>query len=180
MQVGLFEMVNDVVVPGETTLSIPVFLEIKKQFPKDYLKVFQYIFFMTCWDARNIFLNVSEEDRPFEIVQALELEVSLDEPIIEKAIELAIKLYETPAVAAFKAAKNMVHKVSKFLNDTTPTSGKFSNVPDIDKFMTKLPEYTSIYAKIGEQLKEEQSKIRGNRKIAYDQEYQLKKDGSTK
>lgn len=174
MQIGLFEIVNDVIVPGDTTLAIPAMVQIKKDFPKDYLKIYAYLFFMSCWDGRNIYLNVPEEERSDKIIEDLELDVFVEEPLILKALETCKKLYETPTVITFRAAKNMAHKVATYLENATPTDGKFSNIPDIDKFMQKLPDYIDTYNKIGEILKEEQSKIRGGKRIAYDQKDQLK------
>jgi len=175
MQIGLFEIVNDKIVPGETTLAIPVLAQIKKDYKKDYLNIYAYLFYMSCWDSRNVYLNVVEEERSQQILCDLELDISTEEPLIIKALELCQKLYETPAVRGFKACKVMIDQVAVYLETTTPTSTvKFSNVQDISKLMKELPDYIASYNKINEMMKEEQSKIRGNKKIAIDQADQLK------
>jgi hypothetical protein len=151
---------------------------IRETFPEDYLKVYAYLFYMSCWDGRNTYLNLVDEERELAIVEDQLIDFSMDNPVIVVALEKCRKLYETPAVRAFRAAKGMADKVATYLNETTPTSGKFSNVPDIDKFMMKLPDYIDTYNKIGEKLKTEQSKVRGAKELAYDldSEYKNLKD----
>ncbi len=174
MQIGLFEVQNDVVVPDEVAVRLlPWLRQVREKFSTNYLQVYAYLFFMSCWDGRNIYINKPDEEREQSIIEDLYIDFSLDDPVIVVALEKCRKLYETPMVRAFKAAKGMVDKVSIYLDTATPTDGKFSNIPDIDKFMNKLPDYIDAYEQIGEKLKVEQSKIRGNRAIAYDQKDQL-------
>ena len=169
MQIGLFELLGDKIVATESALTLPFLVKIKEKYIKDYLDIFAYLFFMTCWDSRNVFINIPMNEREGKIIDTLELEVCLEDTLIVDALEQCKILYDTPMVGAFKAAKMMVDKVALYLRNATPVDGKFSNIPDIDKFMNKLPDYIDTYEKIGQKLKEEQSRIRGGKIIAYDQ-----------
>lgn len=174
MQIGLFEVQNDVVIPDEIAVRLlPWMRRIREHFSEQYLQIYAYLFYMSCWDSRNTYINRPEEEREQAIVEDLYIDFSLDDPIIAVALEKCRKLYETPMVRAYKAAKGMVDKVATYLDTATPTDGKFSNIPDIDKFMNKLPDYIDAFEKIGEKLKAEQSKVRGGKEIAYDQQGSL-------
>jgi len=134
---------------------------------------------MTCWDSRNIYLNIPEEDRARQIVSDLDLDISLEDALLIKAQELCGRLYDSAAVNAMKACKEMLDKLATSMRETVPVmGGKNSNIDNIDKIMLKLPGYIDSYNKVRENLKEEQSRIRGSRKIALDQIGQLHKGKS--
>ena len=178
MQIGLFEVVNDTVVPGEYTMTEPLFLQLKEKHPQDFLKILSYLFFMTCWDSRNIYLNVPEEDRAGQILSDLQLDISLEDSNLIKALELCERLYNSSLVNAMKACKEMLDKLATAMRDTVPVmGGKNSNIDDIEKIMTKLPGLMESYNKVRENLKQEQSRIRGGHKIALDQVQQLNRNG---
>jgi len=169
MLIDLFELTNKQVVPGIACYQLPWLKKIMTEYPDNYLKVYQYLFYTTCPDSRNSYLNIPEEDREEVINADLHIDFPLDDPTIILALEKCATLYETPILRSFIGAKKMLDKVGKYLADTMITDGKDSNAMAIDRYMTKLPEYWKMYNELAEQLKEEQSKVRGSVKISYDQ-----------
>ena len=169
MQICLFEVVNDMVVPNESTFLIPWLKVIRDEFPKDYLKVYAYLFFMSCWDGRNIYINRPMEEREPIIVEQLGIDFSLENAVIVTALEKCRELYETPMVRAFGTVKRKIDDICKFLDENEITSGKNGNAMDTKMFMKELPEFIDNYDKIGEKLRKEQSKVYGGKKLAYDQ-----------
>ena len=170
MQISLFESVNDVIVPNDAVYVIPVLARIKEEYPNHYMKIYAYLFFMTCWDNRNIYINKILEEREDSIISDLELyDVSMEDVTIRQALEKCKELYETPTVRAVDAVKKQIDGINSFLADTSPIGGKNGNVADINMFMLKLPDYIDISEKLEGKLIAEQTKIRGNKKIAYDQ-----------
>ncbi len=134
------------------------------------MQVYAYLFYMSCWDSRNIYINRTDEEREPAIIEDLHIDFSLDDPSIIIALEKCKKLYETPAVRAFKSIKNKIDDICEFLDTNDITSGKNGNAMDIKMFMKELPVFTEDYDKLGLRLKEEQSRVRGGKEISYDQE----------
>lgn len=171
MQIGLFEVQNEIVIPDEVAVRLlPWMRHIREKFPNNYMQVYGYLFYMCCWDGRNIYINRTDEEREQSIIEDLHIDFSLDEPVIIIALEKCKKLYETPAVRAFKSIKNKIDDICRFLDTNDITSGKNGNAMDIKMFMKELPTFTEDYDKLGLRLKEEQTRVRGMKDIAYDQE----------
>lgn len=174
MQIGLFEVENDIVIPDQVAVRLlPWMRRIKETFPDNYLQVYAYLFYMSCWDSRNIYLNRTDEEREQAIIEDLHIDFSLDDAVIVVALEKCRKLYETPMVRVFSACKGMMDKAAAYLQTAEPRDGKNGNTIDIEKYMNKLPDWADNYEKLGEKLKKEQSSIRGGKLIAYDQTDQL-------
>jgi len=175
MQIGLFEVVNDVLIPDEIAVRLlPWMRQIEEKFPNNYQQIYAYLFYMSCWDSRNIYINRLEEERESAIVEDFHIDFSLDDPLIIVALEKCRKLYTTPAVAAYKSIRSQIEKLNNFLETTTPISeGKNSNITDIGLILNKLADWTEAYDRMGERLKKEQAKVRGGKKIAIDQLDQL-------
>ncbi len=175
MQIGLFEVEGDIVIPDQVAVRLlPWMRLIKEQFPDNYLQVYAYLFYMSCWDSRNIYINVPDDERESAIIEQQGITFSLDNPTIKVALENCQKLYTTPAVALLKAIKSKIDDIAKSLNTTSITYGKNGNADQISKFIEKSASYAEIYDKLDGRLKEEQNKIRGGKLLAYDQLDQLK------
>lgn len=174
MQIGLFEIEHDVIIPDQVAVRIlPWMRKIKEQFPDSYMQIYAYLFYMSCWDGRNVYLNVIEEEREDVIKGDLFIDFDLDTPIITDALERCKKLYETPMVKAMRGAKNQLGRVAEYLTTAIPTSGKNGNYEAIAKFMEKLPQWQDMYEKVQIKLRDEQAKVRGGKSIAFDQMDQL-------
>lgn len=174
MQIGLFEVQHDKVIPDEVAERLlPWLRKVKEEFPTNYLQVYGYLFYMSCWDSRNLYINRTDDEREQAIIEDLHIDFSLDNTVIIVALEKCRKVYETPAVRAYKSIKNKIDDICQFLDDNRVTSGKNGNAQDVKMFMKELPTFVEDYDKLGLRLKEEQSKVRGNKQIAYDQEDQL-------
>ncbi len=169
MQICLFEVVNEVVVPDSSTYLIPWLKAIRDGYPKDYLRVYAYLFYMSCWDGRNIYINKPMDEREQMIVEQLGIDFSLESDVIVYALDKCKELYETPMVKVFKTIKRKIDGICDFLDENEITSGKNGNAMDTKMFMKELPGLVEDYDKIGEKLRKEQSKVFGSKKLAYDQ-----------
>lgn len=175
MQIGLFDIQNDVVVPDEVAVRIlPWMKRIRENFQEDYLKVYAYLFYMSCWDGRNIYLNLADAERESAIVDELEIDFSLDNPVIQVALEKCRKMYETPAVALLRAVKIQISEIAKSLSTTTMTYGKNGNADQLTKLVEKSAQFAEIYDKLDGRLKLEQIKVRGGKEISYDMQSDYK------
>jgi len=182
MLVNLFDVDGRKIVPGQACYLIPWLKKIMDEFPEDYIQVYSYIFFITCPDAvLNPYVNINEEDREDVVISDLKpVKFSLESPTVLYAIKRCIQLYETPTLRIWKGAKIMLDQMADDLRTKKLTYGKEGNATDLRGIMDKLPTYTKNYMEVEKLLKEEQSKVKGDRVIPYHQKegYKETKDYS--
>lgn len=167
--IPIFDMVGGKPVPTLHCQFIPTLKAIRDNFPDDYLKVYAYVFYKTCPDGTmNPYVNVAEEQREEMIISNIKPDSWLEDMSVLQAIDTCEKMYETPTLRAFKAAKKMIDKVAKYLDEQEITDGKDGNGMLIDKFMKSLSDYKDLYDKLEVALREEQAVSRGKVKVAYD------------
>ncbi len=169
MMLQIFDVQDKTVRPSANCYLIPELKAVINGFPDDYLTVLAYIFFTTCPDGTNPYVNMDEEHKEDIILADLKPDVFLDDEIILKAIDKCKRLYETPVLRTFMGAKKMLEKVGKFLDSEEITTGKDGNATEIRGLMKELPTYWENYKKMETILKEEQAKVRGNAKVPYHQ-----------
>ncbi len=104
MIVKLFDIANGVVIPTEHCYTLVSLKNIMDEYPDDYLKIYQYLFYMTCPNPDiNPFFNTSEIDKEEIILNEIQAEFSTEDPPIQVALvfctfsELIESLLLTPA-----------------------------------------------------------------------------------
>lgn len=170
MMLQLFDVQGKKVVPSANTYMIPELHALIKNFPDEYLKVLAYVFFTTCPDGSNPYVNMDETLKEEVIIADLKpFNFYLEDMSIEVAKDKCRKLYETPVLRTFMGAKKMLDKIGKFLDEEEVTTGKDGNATEIRGMMKELTQYWESYNKLENVLKEEQAKVRGGSKQRYDQ-----------
>ncbi len=182
MLINLFDVEGRKVVPGQACYLIPWLKKIMDEFPENYIQVYSYIFFISCPDATiNGYVNTNEEDREELVIADLKpLTFSLEHPTVIYALERCIALYETPTLRIWKGAKIMLDQMADDLRSKKLTYGKDGNATDLRGIMDKITVYTKNFMELEKMLKEEQSKVKGDRVIPYHQKegYKETKDYS--
>lgn len=169
--ISLFDYNNGKVIPSTACFIIPELNRVKEQFPKNYMKIYHYIFATTCMDGTiSPYVNLPEDVRESVVIQDVKPDFSLEDPIIIAAVEKCKLLYDTPVLRSFRGAKKMLDKVAIYLSEEEITGGKNGNAADIRGLMKELPDYWASYKKWEAILKEEQAVARGKAKISYDQQ----------
>jgi len=168
--IHLFDVQDKKVCPAAVCYIIPELKAIMNNFPNEYLDVYAYIFFTTCPDAMNVYNQLDEERKEEVILADLKPKFYLDDLSIITAIEKCKKLYETPTLRAFNGAKRALDRIARYLEETEITDGKEGSSMTIDRYMSKLADYTDTYNTLENKLREEQAKARGAAKIRYDQQ----------
>jgi hypothetical protein len=168
--INLFDVSEKTVKPSVHCYAIPWLKRVMDDFPGHYLEIYKYIFYMTCPDSTmNPYVQLPEDKREEVILLDLKPEFYPEDLHILETIEKCRIMYETPTLRMWRGQKKMVEKIANYLDITEITEGKDSNAMAIDRFMKQGLEYVEILNKVGEILKEEQSKVRGNVKVRYDQ-----------
>lgn len=172
--VNLFELVEDKVVLTEICYTSKTFKEVMKVFKKDknYMKVFQVLFYLTCPDKkRNPYWDLREDEKEAFIIKEADINFSIDEPIWEEALEYCRKLYETPHRRIYLAGKTGLDKLADYLKDTKITTGNDGNDEIYMNTMSRLGKITTEFAQLQKIHDEEvTSALRGGAQASYDED----------
>lgn len=77
MIVRLFDVQNGVVIPTEHCYTLKSLKDIMDNYPQEYLKIYQYLFYMTCPNPdMNPFFNMPNMDKEEEILREIQAEFS--------------------------------------------------------------------------------------------------------
>lgn len=170
MLIQLFTLDNGVVIPSTHCYNLKDLNNIIKKYPKDYIKILSYIYYMTCPSVENPFFNMLDNDKEDEIIQQLELKTNLDDETIIKGLNLCKKLYETPTLRAYNGIKTALDNIADYMITSKITGGKDGNITQIGTIAQKFNEIRESYKGTYEDLEKEQKKhVRGDINLAYDQ-----------
>ena len=168
--IKLFDIEKGVIKPTPHCYTITWLKDIMTEFPKDYIKVYAYLFYMTCPTDDNPYFNVIEDEKEDIIIKDLGIKFSLDNKKIRYAKQRLDELYETPSLRSFRAVKKMIDKISAYLDKAEIEDGKDGNGNDISRYMDKIGSWRKEYKKAYNDLQEEQETlVRGGVQVSYDQ-----------
>lgn len=173
--IKLFDIEDGQLAVTEHCYALPFLKELMDYFPNCYIKVYRYIFYMTCPDDQlNPCRNIPEHEKSTEIMRLLEVDTEkefiADDLKIEKAVKECAKLYDDPAMRVYRAAKMMLEKLQgSFEAEELTWGGKDATGPALTSAMEKLPKLLQAYndaeLKMNEVLK---ARSRGGQNISDD------------
>ncbi len=167
--INLFDVVNKQVVPAAVCHLISELKAIIENYPDEYLKVLAYVFFTTCPDSSNPYLDQPENMREEVVIADLQpFKFSLEATDIALARDKCRMLFETPSLRIVQGAKMMLDEMARKLQSPL-TFGKDGNATDMRGIMKEIRGYRQDYIDMENALKEEQAKVRGNLRLRYDQ-----------
>jgi hypothetical protein len=171
MIVKLFDIQNGQVVPSEHCYTLGTLKRLMDKYPDDYLKVYQYLFYMTCPDPDiNPFFHVPEADKEILIFNELDPDFSLEDDAILKAKAFCETLYETPTKRAYDGIRKALDRIANYMANTAITDGKDGNIGQIRAMAKDFESIRQSFKGAYKDLQDEQqSRIRGGGSMAYDQ-----------
>jgi hypothetical protein len=169
--VRIFDVQNGKVVPTEHCYTLRFLKNIMETFPKDYMPVYAYIFYMTCPNPDlNPFFDVPEQDKEELILKEVDLEVSTDDDVIMEAIIQCKRLYETPTYRAYQGIKIALDNMATFMATEKPTSGRDGSATALLRIAERFDQVRQSFKGVYKDLMDEQqSSVRGGQNLAYDQ-----------
>lgn len=175
MIIKLFDIEDGVVKPTEHCYIIKWLKNIMEEYSEDnkYLKVYAYIFYMTCPNPDlNPYFNMPEYDKEDVITSDLDIDFSLEDPSIVIALKNANKLYETPTLRAYQGISKMLDNLSDYMGNTTIEHGRDGNISALVQAAKNFQAIRESFKGVQKDLEEEQNKthVRGSQNLAYDQE----------
>ena len=170
MIIRLFDVQNGAVIPTEHCYTLKTLKTVMDNYPDEHLKIYQYLFYMTCPNPDiNPFFYTPEVEKESIILDEIDAEFSTDDPEIFGALKFCEKMYETPTSRAYYGMQKALDRISKYLANTQITDGKDGNVAQIRALAKDFDGIRQSFKGVYKDLQEEQqSKVRGGQGLAYD------------
>lgn len=169
--IRLFDIQNGKLIPSEHCYSLKSLSDIMESYPDDYLRIYSYLFYMTCPNPDlNPFFDIPDEDKEGIILNEVDAEFSTEDEVIIKAMTLCKKMYETPTYRAYEGIKIFLDNMAKSMKTESITFGRDGSGPALLRMAEKYDQVRQSFKGVYKDLMEEQqSSVRGNQNLAYDQ-----------
>ena len=169
--INLFELVDEKVVPSVHCTTLRFLRDIRKNHPDNYLRIYEYLFYMTCPNQKlNPYFNMDEGEREESILEELTIDFDLEEKDIQEALKKCEAMYETPSMRAVRGAKAMLDRLTSYLETAIiDGSAQKGNGAFINNTMKNLSLYRKAYSEAVKDLDEEQGRLRGDSYSSYDE-----------
>ena len=171
MLAKLFDVQNGAVIPTEHCYTLRTLKNLMDKYPDDYLKVYQYLFYMTCPNPdMNPFFNVPDLDKEDLIIAEIEAEFSIEDQAIRNALQFCEEMYSTPTSRAYKGMSSMLDRLARYMETTQITAGRDGNINSLIAAAKNFEQIRASFKGVYKDLQEEQSsRVRGGVGMAYDQ-----------
>ena len=169
--VRIFDIENGQVIKSEHCHTLNFLKNVVDAFPEEHMKILQYLFYMSCPNPEvNPFFNVPEHEKEEIIIEEVGLDISLDNELIEHALDRCKQLYETPTYRAYVGIKSMLDRLAKYMETTEIEHGRDGNINALVNAAAKFESIRQAYKGAFNDMKQEQeSTVRGGQGLAYDQ-----------
>ena len=170
--IRLFDIVNNKVVPTEHCYTMLCYKDIIDGYPKDHPNIFAYLFYLSCPSPDlNPFFDVPEVDKEELIRREVGGNFDSDDDVIQNALEVTKKLYETPTVRAYMGIKTMLDRLARYMETTEIEHGRDGNITALINAASKFEAIRQSFKGTLRDLQEEQSTtVRGGQSLSYDQQ----------
>jgi hypothetical protein len=170
MIIKLFDIQNDKVIPTEHCYTLKALKDVMDNYPDSYIKIYQYIFYMTCPNPdMNPFFHTPDLDKEELILSQIDAEFSVEDPEINAALVFCQRLYETPTYRAYKGMASMLDRLARYMETTTITAGRDGNINSLVAAAKNFDQIRASFKGVYKDLQEEQSsKVRGGIGLSYD------------
>ena len=167
----LFDIENGTVIPTEHCYTLKSLKDIMEKFPDDYLKIYQYLFYMTCPSPDlNPFFHTPDIDKESLILEEIDAEFSTEDDDVYAALKFCQRMYETPTSRAYKGIAAMLDRLGRYMETTPIEHGRDGNINSMVNAAAKFEQIRSSFKGAYKDLQEEQqSSVRGGYGLGYDQ-----------
>jgi hypothetical protein len=170
MIIKLFDIQNGKVIPTEHCYTLKALKDVMEEYPDDFLKIYQYLFYMTCPNPdMNPFFYTPDIDKESLIMDQIEAEFSTEDETIFTALRFCERMYETPTSRAYKGIASMLDRLARYMEVTTITAGRDGNINSLISAAKNYEAIRQSFKGAYKDLQEEQqSRVRGGQGLAYD------------
>lgn len=140
-----------------------------EKYPDNSIKLISYVFYMSYPGIENPYMNVPLENKSSLIVNDLELDMSLDDPLIITAIDKCSEMYKTPINRMYHSLSNALDKISNYFDEAEISDGKDGNLTQIINAAKNYGSIRDSFKKIKADFDEENKLVNwGGKDKAYD------------
>ena len=169
--IKLFDIQGGKVVPSEHCYTLKFLKDLMDEFPEEYLKMYAYLFYMTCPSPDiNPFFDVPEVDKEEIILKEVDADFSTEEELLQHALKQCKLLYETPTYRAYLGIKIALDNMASFMATEKVTSGRDGSATAIlriaERFDIVRQSFKGVYRDL---IEEQQTSVRGGQNLSYDQ-----------
>jgi len=170
MIIKLFDIQNGKVIPTEHCYTLKALKDVMEEYPEDFLKIYQYLFYMTCPNPdMNPFFYTPDLDKESLIMDQIEAEFSTEDETVFAALRFCERMYETPTSRAYKGIASMLDRLARYMEVTTITAGRDGNINSLISAAKNYEAIRQSFKGAYKDLQEEQqSRVRGGQGLAYD------------
>jgi hypothetical protein len=170
MHTKLFDIDNGVVIPTEHCYTLSTLKNIMDKYPDNYLKIYQYLFYMTCPSPdSNPFFHTPEIDKEEIVLQEIEADFSTEDEIIRRARAFCDDMYSTATSRAYKGMATMLDRLARYMETTPITAGRDGNINSLVAAAKNFDQIRVSFKGVYKDLQDEQSsKVRGGIGLSYD------------
>jgi len=171
MIVKLFDIQNGKVIPTEHCYTLKALKMVMDNYPDNYIKIYQYLFYMTCPNPDlNPFFYTPDLDKESLILDQIEADLSTEDEDIYIALQFCQRMYETPTSRAYKGIASMLDRLGRYMETTPITHGRDGNITALVNAAKNYEAIRASFKGAYKDLQEEQSsRVRGGIGMAYDQ-----------
>lgn len=167
----LFDVQNGVVIPTEHCYTLKALKDVMDNYPDDHLKIYLYLFYMTCPNPdMNPFFHTPEIDKESIILKEIGAEFSTEDDDIRIGLEFCQRMYETPTSRAYKGIATMLDRLGRYMETRQITDGRDGNINSLVAAAKNFDQIRASFKGVYKDLQDEQSsKVRGGIGLSYDQ-----------
>ena len=171
MIVKLFDIQNGKVIPTEHCYTLKALKDVMDNYPDNYIKIYQYLFYMTCPNPDlNPFFYTPDLDKESLILEQIDADFSTEDEDIHIALQFCQRMYETPTSRAYKGIASMLDRLARYMETTPITHGRDGNINSLVAAAKNFEQIRASFKGAYKDLQEEQSsRVRGGLGMAYDQ-----------
>jgi len=168
--IKLLDVENNRVIPTVHCKTIKWLKVIEDNYPKNFIKIYGYIFYMSCPSQENPYFNVPVDNREDLVITDLDIDFSLEDDEILEAVKKATIMYQTPTVRAYQGITTMLDNLTDYMSTTQVTAGRDGNINSLLRIAKEFDAIRQSYKGIAKDLEaEQQAHVRGGQELGYDQ-----------
>lgn len=169
--VRLFDVQNGKVIPTEHCYTLKFLKDIMDKHPDEYMKIYTYLFYMTCPNPDlNPFFHYRDVEKEEEVYREVDGDFFAEDDEIQHALRMCQKMYETETSRAYNGIKKALDNLADYMSRTSITDGRDGNISQIANVAKNFDAIRQTYKGVFRDLiEEQQSSVRGGQNLAYDQ-----------
>jgi hypothetical protein len=169
--IRLFDIQNGKVTATEHCYTLKFLKDIMDQYPVEYLRIYAYLFYMTCPNPdMNPFFDVPEVDKEELVLKEVDGDFSTEDESIVYALKMCEKMFQTPTYRAYLGIKIFLDNMARSMASEQLTFGRDGSSPALlrmaEKYDAVRQSFKGVYRDL---MEEQQSSVRGGQNLAYDQ-----------